>query len=86
MQVKEVNENGKKEKSSSYTCGTTEDREPTHTGSFPDPSSSIWRPVFYSSGTIHPPESSMMGYPKYGMAKVRDLCCPILYSLWYRKV
>jgi hypothetical protein len=76
-----VNENGKKEKSSSYTCGTTEDREPTHSGSHPDPSSSIWGSAFYSSGAIHAPKISMKGYfLEYGMAIVETCVVPYFIS------
>jgi hypothetical protein len=57
-----VNENGKEEKGFGYASDATEDRKPTHTDSLPDSSSSIWRPVFYSSGAIYAPKISMKGY------------------------
>jgi len=61
MQIKEVNENGKKEESSGYASSTTEDREPACTGPFPDSSKPVWMSVFYSSGAIHAAEISMKG-------------------------
>jgi len=57
-----VNKNGKEEKSSNYTCDTTEDGRQTRPGSIPSPSGSLWWPVFYSSDTVNAPESSMKRY------------------------
>jgi hypothetical protein len=70
IQVKEVNENGKKEKGSGYTSDATEDRKPTHTDPLPESSSSIWRPVFYSfRRLIYAPKIlNERGILKYGMA------------------
>jgi len=75
-----VNENGKKEKNFSYACGTTEDREPTHSGSYPDTPNSIWRSAFYFPSSIHAPESlNEQGSLSMGWLKSKDLCHPILY-------
>jgi len=57
-----VDKNGKKEESSGYTSDSTEDREPACTSPFPDSSKPVWMSVFYSSGTVNAPESSMKRY------------------------
>jgi len=79
-----VNENGKKEESSSYASNTTEDRKPTHTGPFPDSSKSIWRSVFYPSGAIHAAEVSIKVVP-LSMGWLKSKTCAVPYFISYSK-